>query len=208
MLALVHFGTWCVPQRKTVEQIARINLEIMNVLALSHKIGRGLLILSLVGLLYNIFQMYQLDAIVPYGFQSLLFLNASIVLFALIYLEDSHIVLHSIGGVVALASIVLSSICYFDMHHSPLYWNYLVFATAIVISLTIFERLRKKKGSLAVVSMALCFITLIAFGLIIVLKLHQEFILNAFWYVAIASITLSAVAIVFYSRKNQSTKVP
>ena len=151
----------------------------MNVLALSHKIGRGLLILSLVGLLYNIYQMYHLDAIVPYGFQSLLFLNASIVLFALIYLEVSNIVLYSIGGIVALASIVLSSICYFDMHHSPLYWKYLVLATAIVISLTIFERLRKKKGSLAILSMALCFLTLFAFGLIVLLNLHQAFVLNA-----------------------------
>lgn len=180
----------------------------MIVLALSHKIGRGLFFLSLIGLVYNIYQVYHLDAIVPFGFQSLLFLNASIVLFALIYLEDSHLVLHSIGGIVALASIVLSTICYFDIHHLPLYWNYLIFATAIVISLTIFERLRKKKGSLAIVSMALCFLTLLSFGLILLLKLQEGFILIAFWYLAILSISLSAVAIVFYAQKNQSTKVP
>jgi hypothetical protein len=199
-----------VPRRKIAEQwqITRIKREGMNMLALSHKIGRGLLILSLIGLLYNIYQMYHLDAIVPYGFQSLLFLNASIVLFALIFLEDSHIVLHSIGGLVALLSIVLSSICYFDIQHLPLYWNYLVFATAIVISLTIFERLRKKKGVLAIVSMALCFITLFAFGIILLLKLQEQFILNMFWYLALMSISLSAVAIVFYAQKNQSTKVP
>jgi hypothetical protein len=89
-----------------------------------------------------------------------------------------------------------------------LYWNYLIFATAIVISLTIFERLRKKKGSLAIVSMALCFMTLLAFGLILLLKLQEGFILIAFWYLAILSIALSAVAIVFYAQKNQSTKVP
>ena len=180
----------------------------MNVLALSHKIGRGLLIVAIIGLLFNVYQMYRLDAIAPYGFQSLLFLNVSVLLFALFYLEDSHIVLHSIGGVVALIGIVLSTICYVDIHHLPMYWNYLVFATAIVISLTIFERLRKRKGSLAFFSMALCLITLIAFGLILVLKLHQEFILNAFWYIAILSISLNVIAIVFYTRKTHSTKVP
>jgi hypothetical protein len=199
-----------VPRRKTAEQwqIIRIKREGMNMLALSHKIGRGLLILSLIGLLYNIYQMYHLDAIVPYGYQSLLFLNASIVLFALIFLEDSHIVLHSIGGLVALSSIILSSICYFDIQHLPLYWNHLVFATAIVISLTIFERLRKKRGVLAIVSMALCFITLFAFGIILLLKLQEQFILKMFWYLALLSISLSAVAIVFYAQKNQSTKEP
>ncbi len=180
----------------------------MNALTVSHKIVRGLLILSIIGLLYNIYQMYHLDAIAPFGFQSLLFLNASIVLFSLIYLEDSRISLQSIGGIVALASIVLSAICYFDIHQINTYWNYLLFATAIVISLTIFERLRKKKGSLALFSMALCFITLLAFGIIVLLKLHQEFILNAFWYMSMISISLNAIAIVFYSRKNQSTKVP
>lgn len=180
----------------------------MNVLALSHKIGRGLLVLSLVGLLYSIYQIYRLDAIAPYGFQGLLFLNASIVLLALIYLEDSHIVLHSTGGVVALISIVLSSLCYADIHQWVAYWNYILFSTALVISLTIFERLRKKKGSLAFFSMALCMITLLAFGCIILMKLHQEFILNAFWYIAIPSIVLNVIAIVFYARQDQSTKVP
>jgi hypothetical protein len=180
----------------------------MNVLALSHKIGRGLLAVALVGLLYNIYQIYHLDAIAPFGFHGLLFLNASIVLFALIYLEDSHIVLHYIGGIVALASIVLSILCYSDVQQWVVYWNYILFATAIVISLTIFERLRKKRGSLAIFSMALCLITLLAFGFIILLKLHQEFILNAFWYIAMCSISLNVIAIVFYARKDQSTKVP
>jgi hypothetical protein len=180
----------------------------MSVLALSHKIGRGLFFLSLMGLLYNMYQVYHLDAIAPYGFQSMLFLNASIVFFALIYLEDSSIVLYSIGGIVALASCVLSAICYSNIHKWTLYWNYLVFATAVVISLTIMERLRKKKGSLALFAMALCFITLLAFGCILLMKLHHEFILNAFWYMALVSITLNVIAIVFYARKDQSTKVP
>ena len=180
----------------------------MTALALSHKIGRVFLVLSLAGLLYNVFQIYRLDAIAPYGIQSILFLNAFILFLSLIYLEKSHNVVHVIGGIVALIGVVLSAICYFDIHQLPSYWNYMLLATAVVIALTLFERLRKKTGSLAILSVGMCIITLLGLTFILIAKFKEESVHTLFNYAAIFSAILMAIAIIFYARKDQSTKVP
>ncbi len=180
----------------------------MTALALTHKIGRGLAICALSGLVYNLFQLYHLDLIAPYGIQSLLFLNAFVVFLALIYLEKSPFALYSIGGIIALFSTSLSIKCYFDQQQLPMYWNLILLATATVISLTLFERLRKKNGSLARLSMLFCVITLLSLGFILITKHKEKFIHTPFMMISFASIVLMAIAIVFYARKDQSTKVP
>ena len=180
----------------------------MTALALTHKIGRGLAICALSGLAYNLYQIYHLDLIAPYGIQSILFLNAFVVLLALIYLEKSPFALYAIGGIVALFSTSLSIKCYFDQQQLPMYWNLILLATATVISLTLFERLRKKNGSLARLSMLFCVITMLSLGFILITKHKEEFIHTPFMMIAFTSILLMAIAIVFYARKDQSTKVP
>ena len=180
----------------------------MTALALSHKIGRVFLLLSLAGLLYNVVQIYRLDAIAPYGIQCLLYLNVFILFLSLIYLERSPIVVHLIGGIGALTGVVLSAICYFDIHQIPFFWNYILLATAAVITLALFERLRKKTGSLARFAMVMCILTLLGLSFILMAKYKEESILTLFNYVAIISTLLMAIAIVFYARKDQSTKVP
>lgn len=180
----------------------------MTALALSHKIGRVFLFLSLAGLLYNLVQIYRLDEIAPYGIQSVLFLNAFILFLSLIYLERSHVVVHLFGGILALTGIVLSAICYLDIHQLPSFWNYMLLVTAAVITLALFERLRKKTGSLARVAMVMCILTLLGLSFILVFQYQEESILTLFNYVAIFSTLLMAIAIVFYARKDQSTKVP
>ena len=180
----------------------------MTALELSHKIGRVFLFLSLAGLLYNLVQIYRLDEIAPYGIQCVLFLNAFILFLSLIYLEKSHLVVHLIGGILALTGIVLSTVCYFDIHQLPSYWNYMLMATSVVISLSLFEQLRKKIGSLARVAMVMCILTLLGLSFILVFQYQEESILTLFNYVAIFSTLLMAIAIVFYARKDQSTKVP
>jgi hypothetical protein len=180
----------------------------MTALALTHKIGRGLAISALSGLAYNLYQMYHLDLIAPYGIQSILFLNAFVVFLALVYLEKSPFFLYAIGGIVALFSISLSIKCFFDQQQLPMYWNLILLASATVISLTLFERLRKKNGSLARLSMISCFITILFLGFILITKHKAEFIHTPFTVIAFSSIVLMAIAIVFYARKDQSTKVP
>lgn len=180
----------------------------MTALALTHKIGRGLAICALSGLAYNLYQIYHLDLIAPYGIQSILFLNAFVVLLALIYLEKSPFALYAIGGIIALFSTSLSIKCYFDQQQLPLYWNLILFTSASVISLTLFERLRKKNGSLARLSMLFCVITLLLLGFILITKYKGVFIHTPFMMIAFTSILLMAIAIVFYARKDQSTKVP
>ena len=180
----------------------------MTALALSHKIGRVFLFLSLAGLLYNVIQIYRLDEIAPYGIQSILFLNAFILFLSLIYLEQSNIFVHLSGGIVSLTGIVLSAICYFDIHQLPIFWNYMLLATAAVITLALFERLRKKTGSLARFAMAMSIITLLGLAFILLVKYKEESVLTLYNYIAIASTILVSIAIVFYARKDQSTKVP
>jgi hypothetical protein len=180
----------------------------MTALALTHKIGRGLAICALSGLAYNLYQIYHLDLIAPYGIQSILFLNAFVVFLALIYLEKSPFVLYTIGGILALFSIALSIKCYFDQQQLPAYWNLILLTSATVISLTLFERLRKKSGSLARLSVLFCILTMLFLGFILITKHKEEFIHTLFMMIAFASILLMAIAIVFYARKDQSTKVP
>jgi hypothetical protein len=183
-------------------------IEKMTALILSHKIGRAFLFASLAGLLYNLVQIYRLDAIAPYGIQSMLFLNAFILFLSLIYLEKSHRIIHLTGGIVSLSGIVLSALCYFDIRHVTTFWNYMLLMTATVITLTLFERLRKKTGSLALLAMVLCVITIIALSFILLTKHRGETILTLFNYLSVFSMIMMAIAIIFYARKDQSTKVP
>jgi hypothetical protein len=180
----------------------------MTALALFHKIGRVFLFLSLAGLLYNVVQIYRLDAIAPYGFHSVCFMNVFILFLSMIYLERSHIVVLLIGGLFTITGIVLSAICYFDIHQLPTFWNYILLATSSVISLALFEQLKKKAGSLARFAMIMCILTLLGLSFILSVKYKEESILKLFNYVAIISSILMAIALVFYARKDQSTKVP
>ncbi len=180
----------------------------MTPLSLTHKIGRVLLICAFAGLVYTLFRMYQLDVITPYGIQSILFFNAFVVFLSLVYLEKSPRVLHWIAGIVALFSISLSALCYFNHQLLPVYWNFIFLSTATVITLTMVERLRKKRGTFARLSLALCLLTLFALGFILLTKNKGEFIHPLFMLLAIGSTLLAAIAVVFYGRRDQSTKVP
>lgn len=180
----------------------------MTALALSYKICRAFLFASLAGLLYNLVEIYRLDAIAPYGFQSVLFLNGFILFLSLIYLEKSHRAIHLTGGIASLIGVVLSALCFFDINKLPVLWNYIFLVTSIVITLTLFERLRKKTGSLALLALVMCVITMIAFSFILLTKHNGEAILTLFNYLSIISIVTIAIAIIFYARKDQSTKVP
>jgi hypothetical protein len=56
--------------------------------------------------------------------------------------------------------------------------------------------------------MAMSIITLLGLAFILLAKYKEESVLTLYNYVAIASTILVSIAIVFYARKDQSTKVP